>query len=85
MIVNAPRDSTQPIWNRIWWLNALVSHSWSGTAPRCVLQYLPTLLDGIEPQLPKVVTCSPMHVFWASIPSWSHLSMSPLVLLGITS
>ena len=80
VVVNAPRSSTQPIWNGILWINALVSHPLSGTAPRCVLQYLPALLRGIGPQLLKGITCSLMHIFLASFPPWSRSSMSPMVL-----
>lgn len=43
------------------------------------------LLSGIGPQLSKVVPCSLMHLFFASLPPRSHLSISPLVLPGITS
>lgn len=36
------------------------------------------LLCGILSQLPKVVTCSQMHLFLASLPPESHLSPSPI-------
>lgn len=77
VVVNAPRSSPQPIWNGIWWINALVSHPLSGTAPRCVLQYLPGLLSGIGPQLLKGITCFLMHIFLASFPSWVLLVHVP--------